>query len=866
MAFCGFQWHPLKTILFVCLFLVAVSADVAESLAGPGATPITCQDVRHAAHQCKFVREHCQAEAVGFFNYLEWYYCAKGSNGSIFAMVFMCAFLVFLFLTLGIAASDFLVPNLSTIIKILKLSPSLAGATFLAFGNGSPDVFSTYAAMNIGSGSLAIGELIGAASFITAVVAGVMVLIHPVKFTDRKDFLLNVSFFAIAISIVIYFLSDGVLKAWECELMLGIYLLYVFCHWYFSIESNPDLPAIDEQDSLGHDPEAFPNVLSGKPKQATHEQLDSKKIQPPKLKLMTSQTEFETPVYLAQPTPHRPLDSSYLEPTSSRQPSTQTIPSFEITRVKTEPEESMEEPESNSHLSVLTATPHTFFSSPPRPGLSQKSQSFSDMPTVAGSAQNSSTESPPQTRRISYSGPDSGKWDESLIYREEDFNEFNNRVRQVRFHSTATESVTDSLGVDSPAKPRAPSPTLPFRPSLFGALETLRVLEGDKKHKSEGYHTRGSSLYASSPLMHASPSPLLGNADSFSISLSRDSSTKNDYGTTIVENDSPIPFSAPSRMQQHESPISPKQSLGETLPLLSSELPCTFWDTELGIGIATLFPSIFDCLALETESPWTRLTKWTIGILVAFPYLFLTLTIPVVNPETLVEGMVSLPVTKWLLVLQSIVGPFLVFLCCFTDSNDVTPVAYSAMGTTILFLALLHMVRLENGTGPVYFKYLSFVGFTVAIAWVACVANEVVSILKALGTILHISDAVLGLTVLALGNSLGDCVSNLFIAQSSEHVMTAVAACFGGPLLNILVGVGFSGLVVMHRKGDYSGYRFELTSTLSISSATLMFTVLLLSIAVPLNNWTFSKPLGIAMIVTWVVATTLNVYFEMTAS
>ena len=37
--------------------------------------------------------------------------------------------------------------------------------TFLAFGNGSPDVFSTFAAMGSNSGSMAVGELIGAAGF-----------------------------------------------------------------------------------------------------------------------------------------------------------------------------------------------------------------------------------------------------------------------------------------------------------------------------------------------------------------------------------------------------------------------------------------------------------------------------------------------------------------------------------------------------------------------------------------------------------------------------------------------------------------------------------------------------------------------------
>jgi len=67
----------------------------------------------------------------------------------------------FLFSTLGISASDFFCPNLASISVILGLDENVAGVTFLALGNGSPDVFSTFSAMKANSGGLAIGELIG---------------------------------------------------------------------------------------------------------------------------------------------------------------------------------------------------------------------------------------------------------------------------------------------------------------------------------------------------------------------------------------------------------------------------------------------------------------------------------------------------------------------------------------------------------------------------------------------------------------------------------------------------------------------------------------------------------------------------------
>ena len=138
----------------------------------------------------------------------------------------LAVWLVFLFSTLGISASDFFCPNLATISDVLGLDENVAGATFLALGNGSPDVFSTFSAMKAGSGSLAIGELIGAATFILSVVVGSMTLIKPFK-VNRGPFLRDVGFFAAAIILLLAVLSDGVIHWWEAGLLVLLYVSYV---------------------------------------------------------------------------------------------------------------------------------------------------------------------------------------------------------------------------------------------------------------------------------------------------------------------------------------------------------------------------------------------------------------------------------------------------------------------------------------------------------------------------------------------------------------------------------------------------------------------------------------------------------------
>lgn len=205
----------------------------AASLLARRSSSIKCQDIHNAVDQCAFVREHCLDDEAGLLSYLTLYYCDLARFHGIAFIILVC-WLGLLFTTIGIAASDFFSVNLSTIASILGLSESLAGVTFLAFGNGSPDVFSTFAAMGSNSPSMAVGELIGAASFITAVVAGSMALVREFK-VGRRTYVRDICFFIVAVIFTMAFLADGHLHLWECIAMIVYYVFYVVIvvgwHW-----------------------------------------------------------------------------------------------------------------------------------------------------------------------------------------------------------------------------------------------------------------------------------------------------------------------------------------------------------------------------------------------------------------------------------------------------------------------------------------------------------------------------------------------------------------------------------------------------------------------------------------------------------
>jgi sodium/potassium/calcium exchanger 6 len=194
------------------------------------------------------------------------------------------------------------------------------------------------------------------------------------------------------------------------------------------------------------------------------------------------------------------------------------------------------------------------------------------------------------------------------------------------------------------------------------------------------------------------------------------------------------------------------------------------------------------------------------------------LTIPVMEPDSWSRPFASMyPITvplfllltsrNWHLTLQVINIPLWVIL-----------LVLGIFGSGVVAFTT-H--RTKPPTSLFYCMFFLSMAFASCIMWIFTVANEIMAILITLGKISHVSNSLLGLTVLSWGNSIGDLITNVSVARAGFPEM-AIAGCIGGPVFNILVGIGVP-IILAYMKGEF--FRIKLDAHAWISVVFLFSTI-----------------------------------------
>lgn len=584
--------------------------------------------------------------------------------------------MIVLFISLGIVAGDFLSVNLSALAKQLNLSETLAGVTFLALGNGAPDIFSTMAGMSRSSHALALGELIGAAAFITSVVAGAMAFIRPFEVVKRS-LARDIIFLGTTNSFLIYVVTDGHLRLWHCTVMLVFYLFYVSVvlgwHWWRLHHPRADI------DDVSHD------------------------------RHTPSQLVNETRPLLAA----RDTESSIAR-----------HPQDVVTRI------------SEEHL---------------RSHICEE------------------------------------QWDGDRWY-------------------------------------EPPAEVIDYRfinQSLIHNLHYHRARSNRPKHASRGGH-------AGLP-----PRPDEHHDCTRDETISRRSD--NDGSDDVAR-------SAPASFRRY------------------------FYRC-----LQVVIPEVFDTKGRGRLHAVITVMTTPISLLLKF-------TVPgtAVHPE--VEntdgknGLVDRNAwQRWFLIIQILLSPQFVLaavaLLLPLHPHEIFIPSMSILGCSLL-LCVLVVLTSTSAKKPSWTRLLYIPGFIVSICWISIIANELVGVLKALGVFGGISEAILGLTLFAIGNSMDDLAANISVARH-EHPVMAFSACFGGPLLNTLLGISLSGMMVFAKQSiethRVTPISLHITRDLFITSGTLLVNLMVLALLLVWTRGTMTRLLGSVLMIVWLAGTVTNVVVVITS-
>jgi len=215
-------------------------------------------------------------------------------------------------------------------------------------------------------------------------------------------------------------------------------------------------------------------------------------------------------------------------------------------------------------------------------------------------------------------------------------------------------------------------------------------------------------------------------------------------------------------------------------------------------------PEIRECFRFCDEGDWAEsgiLGK--IAIVFFSPvYLFCMWTIPVLPLDR------KLYDEKWnkpLAMIQAFLIPTTIYVFrygydnpdfgCDEEEEDCSGFPRWAIGLIagpVFALFVLIFSNLQKP--PIYWSVFPWLGFVTGIMWIGMEANEVVNLLVTLGVLWKIPSIIMGLTFLAIANNLGDFIADPALAQQGNSRM-GFTACYGGPLMNLILGTGLATLV-----------------------------------------------------------------------
>ncbi|CAB1332981.1 unnamed protein product [Coregonus sp. 'balchen'] len=173
-------------------------------------------------------------------------------------------------------------------------------------------------------------------------------------------------------------------------------------------------------------------------------------------------------------------------------------------------------------------------------------------------------------------------------------------------------------------------------------------------------------------------------------------------------------------------------------------------------------------------------------------------------------------------------------------------------------LGLLLYCTVPNCVYPRWHRWF-MVTFVASTLWIAIFSYLMVWMVTIISYTLDIPDYIMGITFLAAGTSVPDCMASLIVARQGMGDM-AVSNSIGSNIFDILLGLGFPWalrtLVVDNGSSVYINNK-----GLVYSVVLLLASVFLTVMSVHLNHWKLDRRLGLGLILLYAIFLLCSIFF-----
>lgn len=747
-------------------------------------------------------------------------YCSSSSYGGLFSMA-MLLWVLALITFLGSTASDYLSPTLTKICENLNLSYNVAGVTFLALGNGAPDVFSSLSSFTTSEATTSIGinASLGGSVFICTVLVGSVAIICPC-FVSKDTFLRDISFHLIAVLTISVVAAARDIYISTSLIMFSIYLVYVMTIIILSrvaqkrteeavkagIAAKKNIRKIRDDNARNAPLRTFGNAVQ----QAYWYKNDNPKS-----------SEKDTSAGVTS-------SSSSSSTDFSRQPMEAEIRGVGKTGYT---------------FLILDENDRDDDDEGGKDGTRSKAGDSKGSDEKASKGDDSNDDSDDEEDlTINLSGGLVGGYFAGEII--EDYiplpSAEERNMARVRRPYGLLSTLDTSGGVQALLRDAMrfvlQGNNKPYRPYLWETADdgesshnplTDDLLSRDGVEEDEERSTGGGEF----------------RNDSLDIEMKAAADGGPSYG--LLPGASASPITTPPRVwesranRRGRTPASTRRGMGgEDSQGLAVDLYWQRWYTRHRIR-RHIQASEFWSL------PWYKRTLW----LVELPLRFLRdVTIPTLEEASWSKTFAVMHPSGMAFMTMRAFGVH------FTVAAVLLSLAICALPTTAIFL-------LTQNSKPPQQSLLRVVwtlgGFYSCIMWIYLLAGELIVCLEVLGLVWEISPAYLGLTVLAWGNCVGDLFSITSLARKGLGEM-ALAGCYGGPVFNLLFGLGLAmGVASLDRYPAAFHIAFNTSSYISLAFCMLALGCTI--IIVPLRGWKLEQGLGFLLIGLYVAYTVVQI-------